>query len=237
MARPNWCALALVAVLSGCTRLTSEQQLIADAARALGGESRIRAARTLLLEGEGSNFNLGQDMRPDAATQTFTVSGYRRVVDLAGIRMKVEQTRTPNFAYFQGQQAQRQVVGIDGDVAYNVGAKRRTLGAKNPHVPGDVVGWLGPRRLGRHGPCSERTGFAPRHLGDSARAVRGLSARQGVLADTSSLALVELPPGMKQAHQHHNQEQVTLGVGGALGLSIGGVAHLLGAHGAGLTLG
>lgn len=122
MARPNRLAFALVIVLSGCTRLTPERQLIADAAEALGGADRIRAVRTLSIEGEGSNFNLGQDMRPEAATQTFAVTGYRRVVDLGTGRLKVEQTRTPNFAYFQGQQAQRQVAGIDGDVAYNVGA-------------------------------------------------------------------------------------------------------------------
>jgi glyoxylase-like metal-dependent hydrolase (beta-lactamase superfamily II) len=122
MARPSFLLLTLVVALSGCTQLPPERQLIADAAKALGGEDRIRAVKTLSLEGEGSNFNLGQDMRPEAAAQTFTVAGYRRVVDVASGRLKVEQTRTPNFAYFQGPQAQRQVAGIDGDVAYNVGA-------------------------------------------------------------------------------------------------------------------
>jgi glyoxylase-like metal-dependent hydrolase (beta-lactamase superfamily II) len=122
MTRRTWFILALVVGVTGCTSRTPEQQLIADAATALGGESRIKAAKTLTLEGEGRNFNLGQDLRPEAASQTFTVSGYRRVVDLGSGRMRLEQTRTPNFAYFQGQQAQKQVGGIDGDVAYNVGA-------------------------------------------------------------------------------------------------------------------
>ena len=36
--------------------------------------------------------------------------------------MRTTQTRTPNFAYFQGPQAQTQVQGVDGEVAYNVGA-------------------------------------------------------------------------------------------------------------------
>lgn len=122
MSRRTWFALALLAALTGCTPLTPEQQVIADAARALGGEGRIRTARTLALEGEATNFNLGQDMRPEAATQTFTVSGYRRVVDISGGRMRLEQTRTPNFAYFQGPQPQRQVFGLDGEVGYNVAA-------------------------------------------------------------------------------------------------------------------
>lgn len=73
------------------------------------------------MEGEGRQFNLGQDMRPGASGQTFSVSGFRRVIDIPGRRFRQELTRTPNFPYFQGQAAQRQVMGLDGDVAYNVG--------------------------------------------------------------------------------------------------------------------
>lgn len=43
------------------------------------------------------------------------VSGYKRSIDLAGGRARIEQTRTPNFQYFQGQAPQKQVLGIDGD--------------------------------------------------------------------------------------------------------------------------
>src|SRR5207247_654398 len=43
----------------------------------------------------------------------------------------VEQTPTPNFAFFQGQQAQKQVFGIDGDVAYNVAANGTAARAPN----------------------------------------------------------------------------------------------------------
>ena len=45
---------------------------------------------------------------------------YKRVVDLGAERMRIEQTRTPNFTYFQGQAAQKQVQGVDGQVGYNV---------------------------------------------------------------------------------------------------------------------
>src|SRR5262245_9415223 len=122
MERRTCLPLALCFAIAGCTQMTPEQRLISDTANALGGASRIRAAKTLSLEGEGRNFNLGQDMTPGASTQTFAVSGYKRVYDLGNGRMRLEQTRTPNFAYFQGPQAQRQVAGQDGDVAYNVGA-------------------------------------------------------------------------------------------------------------------
>jgi uncharacterized protein YjdB len=63
-----------------------------------------------------------QDLTPEASGQTFQVSGYRRSIDIAGGRSRTEQTRTPNFAYFQGQAPQKQVLGIDGNVGYNVAA-------------------------------------------------------------------------------------------------------------------
>ena len=65
----------------------------------------------MVLEGEGSNGNLGQDMTPEATGQSFTLTGYKRSVDLAGRRARTEQTRTPTFVYFQGQSPQKQVQG------------------------------------------------------------------------------------------------------------------------------
>ena len=97
-----------------------EQQIINDAAAAVGGGDKIQAVKTIVLEGDGSNGNLGQDMSPDATGQAFAVTGYKRAMDAAGGRVRIEQTRTPNFTYFQGQQPQKQVLGVDGDVAYNV---------------------------------------------------------------------------------------------------------------------
>jgi glyoxylase-like metal-dependent hydrolase (beta-lactamase superfamily II) len=61
-------------------------------------------------------------MTPEATGQTFTLTDYRRAIDVAGGRARTEQTRTPNFAYFQGPQPQKQVFGVDGDVGYNVPA-------------------------------------------------------------------------------------------------------------------
>jgi opacity protein-like surface antigen len=112
------CAAALLA--GACARATPEQQIVNDAASALGGRDRILAVKTLVIEGEGTNGNLGQDMTPEATSQAFLLTGYKRVIDVAGGRTRVEQTRTPNFAYFQGQQPQTQVFGVDGDVGYNV---------------------------------------------------------------------------------------------------------------------
>jgi glyoxylase-like metal-dependent hydrolase (beta-lactamase superfamily II) len=123
-------AMAIVGWGIGCTRLTPEQQLVHDAAASLGGVDAVQQGAILTLEGTGKQFNLGQDMRPGLADQTFTVSAYKREYDLAEPRLRVTQTRTPNFAYFQGPQAQTQVAGVDGEIAYNVGA-----GAKATRAP------------------------------------------------------------------------------------------------------
>ena len=120
MKRIAWLALLVTATLTGCARLTPEQQIVNDAAAALGGGDKIRAVKTLVIEGEGTNGNLGQDMTPEATSQTFKLTGYKRAMDVAAGRARIEQTRTPNFTYFQGQQPQKQVLGVDGDVGYNV---------------------------------------------------------------------------------------------------------------------
>src|SRR5688572_32848109 len=111
--------LLAAVTLSACARATSEQQVINDAAAALGGNERILAVKTLVIEGEGTNGNLGQDVTPEAASQTFGVT-FTRAVDVAAGRARTEQTRTPNFPYFQGQAPQKQTQGIDGEVGYNV---------------------------------------------------------------------------------------------------------------------
>jgi glyoxylase-like metal-dependent hydrolase (beta-lactamase superfamily II) len=110
------------AMVAACSPKSPESRLVADAAAALGGRDRILAVHTLTLEGEGSNANLGQDMTMEASGQAFAVTGYRRVIDVAGLRSRTEQIRTPNFAYFQGMQPQKQIVGVAGGAAYTVAA-------------------------------------------------------------------------------------------------------------------
>jgi len=125
-------AVFVVTAAIGCAPPPPEQQTINDAAAALGGRDRILAVKTLVLEGEGTNGNLGQDMTMDATSQAFALSGYKRTIDVAASRARIEQTRTPNFAYFQGPQPQRQILGVDGDIGYNVapnGTATRTSNA------------------------------------------------------------------------------------------------------------
>jgi glyoxylase-like metal-dependent hydrolase (beta-lactamase superfamily II) len=111
------CYLSLVI---SCTPKSPEQQFVDDALRAVGGRDRVAAVKTIAIEGTGVNYNLGQDMKPEAATQQFAISGYMRKVDVEQGKQRIEQTRTPKFLYFQGPQAQTQILGLDGDIAFNV---------------------------------------------------------------------------------------------------------------------
>ena len=120
------------AAMGACSKATLEQQVINDAAAALGGRDRILAVKTLVIEGDGANGNLGQDLTPERNVQTFTLTNYKREIDVAGTRTRVEQTRTPTFPYFQGQQPQRQILGVANEVGYNIapdGAATRVANA------------------------------------------------------------------------------------------------------------
>ena len=122
MKRATWLTLLAAAILSACMRSTPERQIINDAAAALGGGDRIQAVTTLVIEGEGSSGWLGQDMRPDATSRTFKVTDYRRAIDIAAERARVEQTITPNFTHFRSRSPRTEILGIDGDVGYNIAA-------------------------------------------------------------------------------------------------------------------
>ena len=110
----------IVLSFAACARLTPEQQAVNDAASALGGVERVQAVRTLVIEGDGTQFNLGQDVVPDTRGQTFAITQYKRAVDFSAERARTEFTRTPKFTYWQGLAPQRQIQGIDKAIGYNV---------------------------------------------------------------------------------------------------------------------
>jgi glyoxylase-like metal-dependent hydrolase (beta-lactamase superfamily II) len=129
--RASSIALALV-LTAACSRLTPQQQIVADAATALGGRDRVLAVKTLVIDGEGSQGNMGQDMTPEATSQTFSVI-YRRSIDVAAGRARIEQTRTPTFNYFQGPAPQKRTMGVDEEIGYDV-APDGTAG-RTPEAP------------------------------------------------------------------------------------------------------
>src|SRR5262245_29418160 len=113
------CLLGVFLVLVGCSA-SPEQAIVNDAAEALGGAQRVQAVNTLVIEGTGENTNLGQSLTPDALN-VFNVTQAKKAVDFANNRWRLEQTRIATFGPPNPQQ-QVQNQGVDGDVAYNVGA-------------------------------------------------------------------------------------------------------------------
>lgn len=120
MERQRFLPLLMLVMLTACARPAPEHQLVRDAASALGGAEKLLAVKTLVIEGGGTQYNLGQDVAPGASGQTFEISQYRRAIDIAAERARTELVRAPKFNFWQGLAAQRQIQGIDKAVGYNV---------------------------------------------------------------------------------------------------------------------
>jgi len=115
--RHRWFVTLALGLSAACMR-SPETALVRDAAEAMGGPSKIASVKILILEGDGEAFNFGQNMSPDGELPKFTVTELRRVIDFAGDRWRQEALRTP--MYVTANPPARQVIGIAGDVAYNV---------------------------------------------------------------------------------------------------------------------
>ena len=117
-------------LVPGLIAQSQEQQIISDAAAALGGRERIAAVRTMLLEGQGKDFSFGQGARPDemgSQSDPWKVTGYRRAYDLTAGRARFEQTRVSLDAFYAGPDPAKSVQGIDGGVVYNVTESGNTV--------------------------------------------------------------------------------------------------------------
>ena len=126
-----WFSMLAIVAMWGCGGATPEQQVISDAAAALGGRERIEAVKTLVVTGEGTAYAVGSDQLIDTNYRIYTLTGYKHAIDIPGGRALVEQTRIPMTPNFSGQAPARQVQGIDGEVAYNVAANGNRTRAAN----------------------------------------------------------------------------------------------------------
>ncbi len=109
----------IAAALAGCSPSSPETALLDEVVTALGGAEAIRSANTLVLDGVGSSYNLGQNANSDGELPTFEVTEYRRAIDFAGGRWQVRWTREPR--YLTGNTNPRiQTLGLDNGVAFNV---------------------------------------------------------------------------------------------------------------------
>ena len=108
-------------MVSACAQATPEQQVIDDAAEALGGASRIKSLKALTIQGTGSAPNAGQNRTPDDELPVWQVNEYTRSIDLVNWRLRAHQVREAKFL-FAGDLVQGQTQGTDGDAAYTVAA-------------------------------------------------------------------------------------------------------------------
>ena len=119
--RPRLLVTIIAAALAGCSASNPEMALLDEVVMAVGGEEAIRGANTLVLEGGGSSYNLGQNANPDGELPMFEVTEYRRAIDFANGRWQLRWTREPR--YLTGNTNPRiQTLGLDNGVAFNVTA-------------------------------------------------------------------------------------------------------------------
>ncbi|MBI4522025.1 MAG: MBL fold metallo-hydrolase [Gemmatimonadetes bacterium] len=110
------------AVAGACAR--PEMRIVQETAVALGGNERIAAVSTLVLEGSGTNGTLGQNLTPDSDLPIFNVTRFQRSIDFTNERARQEQDLTAAFATALAP-IRRQNFGVDGDIGYNAEANGR----------------------------------------------------------------------------------------------------------------
>ena len=108
----------LTVSLAGALAQTPEMQVVNSAATALGGKDRIQAVKSLTIEGAGTSPNIGQNPTPDAPLEVWKVTEFKRSIDLANGRMRVQQHRVAQFAFALATDV-HQDTSVDGDVAWN----------------------------------------------------------------------------------------------------------------------
>jgi glyoxylase-like metal-dependent hydrolase (beta-lactamase superfamily II) len=99
------------------------QQLIGDAAAAMGGRDRIMAVKTLTFEGGGHDFQVDQEYAYDEIGSRFLayqLRDYKRTYDLANGRGRFEQVREAQATIFNGERPQRTIQALDGDIAFDI---------------------------------------------------------------------------------------------------------------------
>ncbi len=125
MRRWQRCLVVSSVLFVGCGgAATPELQLIEDTAEAMGSLRAVREMATLVIEGQGRTFRLGQNMSPRADLPYYEVENYQLHIDFANERWRLRQDRTTTFLTGNPQSGVRQTYGLDGDVAYGEQGER-----------------------------------------------------------------------------------------------------------------
>ena len=118
-----------IAATIACTALatvvaqTPEQQIVNDAATALGGRDRVMAVKTMLLEGAGNfvgitSLRYDDDIGFKSAIEQ--LRDVKRAYDLPNTRARFELTRMVEYVFYIGDAPTRTIQGLDGTVAFNI---------------------------------------------------------------------------------------------------------------------
>jgi glyoxylase-like metal-dependent hydrolase (beta-lactamase superfamily II) len=188
MTRRTLGSLLLVSALSLCSGLqaqSTEQGVVSDAAAALGGRERILAVRTLVVQGGGHDLNVGQSLRYDELglqSDAWQIRDYKRMYDLANGRGRFESVRVAQYPYYQGIGGERSVLGIDGDIAFNVAPNGNATRAFGGQVNARRVEYL------RHPLTLVRAALAPSAKLSNGR-TRGADRLVDVTTDGVTLTL------------------------------------------------
>jgi glyoxylase-like metal-dependent hydrolase (beta-lactamase superfamily II) len=94
--------------------------VVAAAVRAVGGRAAVEAASSLVIEGTGQAYFLGQSREPDGQPLWFEITRFRRVIDLAGGRWRDEAVLTPRYPTGYPD-PRHMIMAVDGEVGYDVG--------------------------------------------------------------------------------------------------------------------
>ncbi len=114
------CLVVSSVLFVGCGgAATPELQLVEDTAEAMGGLRAVRETTTLVLEGQGQTYRLGQNKSPRSDLPHYEVENYRLQVDFENKRWRLGQDRTSTFLTGNPLYGERQIFGLDGDVAYD----------------------------------------------------------------------------------------------------------------------
>jgi metallo-beta-lactamase superfamily protein len=116
-------AVGLLASQGRAGAQTTAQQIIDDAAGALGGRDRVMAVKTMLLEGAGNfvgitSLRYDDDIGFKSAIEQ--LRDVRRVYDVANGRARFELTRMVEYPFYIGDAPTRTIQGLDGKIAFNV---------------------------------------------------------------------------------------------------------------------
>jgi hypothetical protein len=122
MLRGAIAALACTLLLPAAAQ-TPEQQVVNDAAIALGGPDRVMAVKTMVLEGAGNfvgitSLRYDDDIGFKSAIEQ--LRDIRRAYDLANGRARFELTRMVEYPFYIGDAPTRTIQGLDGKVAFNI---------------------------------------------------------------------------------------------------------------------